>query len=309
MAVRTVAIGPSRCHLGGVDPAKPAPAGVPLPLSERRKEALARLLADEDQIVFRAVRREIVSHGPSVRPWLAGFSLHADPVLRRRALAIVEHFDRLDADIAFNVFCLRHGEELNLEEGCWLLSRSRFPSINVEAYRAMLDGYAADLMGRLDYAGEPESIIATLNACLFAEQGFRGNEEEYYSPDNSYLSRVLDLRTGNPILLCVLYLTLCRRLQLPVAGIGLPGHFLCRFQNARTELFIDAFNKGRLLTKADCVKYLRQAGYEFHEAFLVPASPRRILLRICSNLHQIHQHQGDKAEAERLQGYILALSK
>jgi len=57
------------------------------------------------------------------------------------------------------------------------------------------------------------------------------------------------------------------------------------------------------------MKYLKQAGYEFHEAFLLPASPRRILLRMCSNLHQVYQRNGNKTDATRLQGYIVALSK
>jgi regulator of sirC expression with transglutaminase-like and TPR domain len=107
----------------------------------------------------------------------------------------------------------------------------------------------------------------------------------------------------------MIYLSVCRRLKLPVTGIGLPGHFLCRFQDPRQEIYIDAFNRGRVLTKADCMKYLKQSGYEFHEAFLVPASPRRILLRMCSNLHQIYQREGQRPHASRLQGYIVALSK
>lgn len=292
-----------------MDPAKPDSVAAPSPLTQRRKDALAQLLTDEDPAIFRTVRREIISHGPSVRPWLASYALNANPLLRRRTLGIVEHFDRKEADTTFSAFCLRHGEELNLEEGCWLLARARYPSINIEAYRALMDNHAADLLSQIDYNEDAEVIIATINRHLFKGHGFRGDEEEYYLPDNSYLNRVLDRRTGNPIALCVIYLALSRRLQLPVAGIGLPGHFLCRYQNARKELFIDVFNKGRLLTKGDCMKHLRQAGYEFHEAFLVPASPRRILLRMCSNLHQIYQHEGNKIEAERLQGYIVALSK
>ena len=107
----------------------------------------------------------------------------------------------------------------------------------------------------------------------------------------------------------MIYQLVGRRLGLPVNGIGLPGHFLCRFQTPRQDYYIDAFNKGRLLTKTDCIKYLKQAGYEFHEAFLMPASSRRILLRMCSNLHQIYQRDNQAADAARLHGYIVALSK
>jgi regulator of sirC expression with transglutaminase-like and TPR domain len=96
---------------------------------------------------------------------------------------------------------------------------------------------------------------------------------------------------------------------LPVAGIGMPGHFLCRFQCSTDELYIDAFNRGKLLSRTDCVKYLVQTNYGFQEGLLSPATPRRILLRMCSNLHQIYLHLKLAEETARLQRYIVALAK
>ena len=127
--------------------------------------------------------------------------------------------------------------------------------------------------------------------------------------ENSYLNSVIDRRTGNPISLCMVYLFLSRRLHLPVTGIGMPGHFLCRFQCSTDELYIDAFNRGKLLTRTDCVKYLVQTNYGFQDGLLSPATPRRILLRMCSNLHQIYLHLKLAEETARLQRYIVALAK
>ena len=278
-------------------------------LPEQKKAALISLLSDEDPAVFKAIREEIMSHGPGVRDWLSPYALDADPLLRRRTQEIVIHYDRMDADTVFSAFCLNHGDDLDLEEGCWLLSETVYPEINTGAYRAILDDFAHDLMMQLDFGAEPEGLVAGINQYLFRVHKFGGNEDNYYDPDNTFLNRVIDRRTGNPISLCMIYLSVCRRLGLPVTGIGLPGHFLCRFQNPRQELYIDAFNRGRVLSKTDCMKYLKQAGYEFHESFLLPASPRRILLRMCSNLHQVYQRKGMKEDATRLQGYIVALSK
>ena len=278
-------------------------------LPDEKKAALISLLTDEDPEIFKTIRDEIMSHGSGVRTWLAPYALDEDPLLRRRTQEIVTHFDRADSDTLFHAFCINNGEELDLEEGCWLLARTVYTDINVSAYRAILDDFAHELMLKLDFGSEPEGIVAGINQHLFKNCGFAGNEDDYYDPDNSYLNRVIDRHTGNPISMCMLYMAVCRRLGLPITGIGLPGHFLCRYQNPRQELYIDAFNRGRVLTKTDCMKYLKQAGYEFHEAFLLPASPRRILLRICSNLHQVYQRNVLKADATRLRGYIVALSK
>lgn len=278
-------------------------------LSDEKRKALLCLLADEDPRIYLPVREKIISLGPHVCDWLKYFVLDENPIVRRRVRDVISHFKRLKADTGFSAFCLNNGEDFELEEACWLLARTVDPEINTEAYRAVLDDYAHDLMHKIDFGSEPESIMAAINRYLFQTQRYQGNEDNYYSADNSYLNRVIDQRLGNPISLCMIYQLVGRRLGLPVTGIGLPGHFLCRFQTPRQDYYIDAFNKGRLLTKTDCMKYLKQAGYEFHETFLMPASSRRILLRMCSNLHQIYQRDNQAADAARLHGYIVALSK
>src|SRR5205807_1185441 len=110
-----------------------------------------------------------------------------------------------------------------LEQGLWLLAQTEYPEINVEAYQALLDTFASEVAERLEPGGEPKALLGKLNDYIFGELRFAGNEENYYDPENSYLNRVVDRRTGNPINLCVVYLLLARRLRLPVAGIGLPG--------------------------------------------------------------------------------------
>src|SRR5437773_6708286 len=151
---------------------------------------------------------------------------------------------------------MSQSEELDVEYGALLLAQTQYPDINISAYQALFDSYAGDLKEKLAGETAVESIIADINEFLFKELGFRGNEENYYDPDNSYLNRVVDRRTGNPISLCLIYLFVSKRLRLPIVGIGMPGHFLIRFQSSTGEVFIDAFNRGKLLTKADCIKYL-----------------------------------------------------
>lgn len=277
--------------------------------SDSQRTALLKLLADEDPSVYRTVRGTILACGPDATEWLRPHALSDDPVLRRRVRAILSHFDRQDADIRFLAFCLKHGEDLDLEKGAWLLARTEYPEINVEAYGALLDAYAAALRERVNFTDRTSQVFAGIHEYLFGELGFLGNEQDYYDPENSYLNRVIDRRTGNPINLSLFYMLVVRRLRLPVTGIGLPGHFLCRYQSSADEIYIDVFNGGRLLTKADCIQYLAQGNYGLREGFLVPASPRRILMRICANLHQIYLQLQHAEQSTRVQRYLVALAK
>jgi len=277
--------------------------------SEGEREALLNLLSDDDPEVYQTVRTRIIACGPEASEWVRPHILSGDPLLRRRSREIVRHFARQDADTHFLAFCLRHGEEFDLEEATWLLAKTTYPDINVEAYQALLDGYAEELRDRIDPDADGKDTLGEINNYLFSKLGFTGNESAYYDPQNSYLNCVMDRRTGNPINLSLVYILLARRLKLPVSGVGLPGHFVCRYQSASEEIFVDAFNRGKLLTRADCIQFLSHVSQNARDEFLQPVSARRTLTRVCNNLHQIYRHMGASEEAARFHRYLVALSR
>jgi len=98
-----------------------------------------------------------------------------------------------------------------------------------------------------------------------------------------------------------------QRLGLPVFGIGMPGHFLVKFESDRYKIFVDCFNGGALLTEKDCARFLRQAGYGFEERFLRKSSPRAVLVRILKNLVAIYHKLDDRVKEHRLTRFIHTL--
>ncbi len=281
----------------------------PTVLSESQRSALISLLADEDPSIYRMVRERILVYGQTAVAWLRPHLLSSDPVMRRRSLELVHHFARHNTDERFLAFCLNNGEEFDLEGATGLLAQTQYPDVNVLAYQALFDAWAAEVRERLDLAGTPEQILGEVNTFFFEELGFHGNDHYNENPENCYLNRVVDQRTGNPITLCSLYLFIARRLRLPVAGIGLPGHFICRFQSSTKEFYIDVFKGGQFWTKADCIKHLIKTSHSLQEGYLAPVSSRRMLLRMCANIHQTCSHLEMVEEAGRMQRYLVALAK
>ena len=281
----------------------------PETLTESQRAALISLLVDEDPAIYQMVRDKILSYGEVVCEWLQPHMLSADPVMRRRALEIVHHVARKGSDEKFLDFCLHNGEEFDLEAAAGLLAQTQYPDTNIEAYQALYDNWAGELRLRLDFAAEAEQILGLINQYLFHSLGFAGNEQFTTNPENCYLNRVVDRRTGNPISLCAVYLFITRRLKLPVTGIGLPGHFICRFQSPTKEIYIDAFRRGRFWTKADCIKHLLNNNHGLQDGYLAPVSSRRMLLRMCANLHQTYANLEMVEEAGRMQRYLVALAK
>lgn len=269
--------------------------------------ALVSLLADEDATIYRTVRSTLLSYGAEAEEWLQGELLSGNPTLRRRAREIVEYRARERSHLQFLAYCNRQGEHLDLEEACLMLALTRFPEINPVAYTALLDSWGNELQARLGHLTSDESRLKAFNHYFFESLAFRGQDGYGTDPESCYFNTIVDKRCGNPIGLCAVYLSIARRTKMPITGIGLPGHFLCRYQTAKMETYIDCFRLGMLLSKADCTEYLLQSGQTLSGQSLAPVSSRNMLVRMCNNLVITYGHLEDTKEASRAQHYVETL--
>jgi len=202
-------------------------------------------------------------------------------------------------------------ERIDLAKAALLIARDEYPNLDIPAYLHRLETMAAELAERLAGATDADTVIPTLNAYLFDELGFRGNQVDYYNPRNSFLNDVLDRRLGIPITLSLIYIELGRRLGLPIHGVALPGHFIVRFEGADPAPFIDPFYRGARLTALDCHQRLMEvygAPVAFQEKWLQPVGNRHILTRMLYNLKGIYVRKGDVQRAIRVVRKLLVLN-
>jgi regulator of sirC expression with transglutaminase-like and TPR domain len=133
--------------------------------------------------------------------------------------------------------------------------------------------------------------LQVLHEFFYREQGFAGNESDYYNPRNSCINEVIASRQGIPISLAVVYLSVAERLEMPMAGVGLPGHFIVRYDQDDFHTFIDVYNGGQLLDAGECFSLARQmTGMELTPSpgILNAVSSRQIIVRMLNNLRSIY---------------------
>lgn len=278
-------------------------------LTEKQRLALISLLADDDPDVYRLIRSKLLSYGTEAEAWLQQEALSSNPIMRRRAREILLLRARERTHAQFVDYCRRQGDNLDLEEATLLLAKTRYPHINKDAYGALLDSWAQEASSRSGNSTSSNSRLSRFNQYMFGDLGFAGHENYSSNPESCYLNTIIDKRLGNPIGLCTVYLLVARRIGMPIAGIGLPGHFICRFQTPQSELYVDCFRSGALLAKADCTNYLMQTGCGMIEGQLSPVSSKYILQRMCRNLVTTFGHLEESEEATRAQMYLTTLSR
>jgi regulator of sirC expression with transglutaminase-like and TPR domain len=273
------------------------------PASENEIKALIRLLSDENSKVAKAISDKLIAIGDSAVPLLLEAEIE-QPEMARRIEEVLDEIRGSRLEQELRTLAGSPEGRLDLETGAFLVARYAYPSLDVGLYRRKLDDMAQEVRERLGRRASGEEAVKTLNRYLFTEQGFRGNTRNYYEAENSYLNRVIDRRTGIPISLSVVYLLIGQRLGVPVHGIGMPGHFLVKFEAERYKIFVDCFNAGALLTEKDCARFLMQAGYGFEERYLQKSATAAILSRMLKNLGSIYQKMDETVKATRLGRFI-----
>ena len=213
---------------------------------------------------------------------------------------VIEPGQRLFANVVG-----RPDEEIELDVAALILGDWEYDHIDVAHYVGVLDELAAAVKVRISGAqrddlagpGDPRQLaLRALNHTLFEEQGFRGNQDDYYDPRNSFLHEVIDRRIGIPITLSVLYMEVARRVGMTVHGISFPGHFLVRWDSDDgTVVIVDPFRTGLRLDTDDLEALLRGSSpsAKLEPAMLAPSSKRQILTRMLTNLAGIYGRSGD----------------
>src|SRR5919106_4130834 len=128
--------------------------------------------------------------------------------------------DRSDIWKEFIRIAASPDDEIDLARAALLIAATEYPELDIERQLGLLDSLASAASRRFGEERDPFFCINTLNEYLFDEVGFRGNQEDYYDPRNSFLNEVLSRRTGIPITLSLLYIELGQRIGLELAGLS-----------------------------------------------------------------------------------------
>jgi regulator of sirC expression with transglutaminase-like and TPR domain len=195
--------------------------------------------------------------------------------------------------------------EMDLDRAALTLATIEFPGLEMENCLGTLDAFANEI-GLRARGGNGRDYVDAVNHFLFDEMGLRGNEEDYYDPYNSCLNEVISRRVGIPITLSVLYMEISRRLERPVFGIGLPGHFVVQYNDGKYSTFIDPFHGGELLSADQCYDRAQMAIGD--PRVLAPVDKRQIIYRMINNLRGIYFSRRRYAKAMQVMDLLIDVS-
>lgn len=282
----------------------PAPARPQVADAKEFQRRIDELNDDRFEVRQRAYSA-LLELGEGAVPHLLAASQDGPREQVTRIRQLIETIRQRTTFVAFQRLAASEDDEIDVEEGMWLISRLLNPDVQLDDLKRQLDELAGKVRERLgpEFSArttDPRLAVDTLLAVLFVELGFAGNVTNYNSPDNSSLEKVLSSRRGLPILLSHVVVSVAARLELPIVGVAVPGRYMAKYDGTRapagypqTDIIIDAF-AGQVITAAE----LQRVGFDSDED-LEPANHRALLTRMLTNLVAALTRAGDTARAHR----------
>jgi regulator of sirC expression with transglutaminase-like and TPR domain len=188
--------------------------------------------------------------------------------------------------------------EIDIGNAALQLARVDAPNSDWKAAARHLSDLAHGAVQRaLSMHGEDLPARAAMLADLLAgEFGYEGDLESYDDPANANLIRVIERRRGLPVALGVIWLHAARAAGWGSHGVDFPQHFLVALEGHKTQVVLDVFHGGQVMSARELRALLKQVegeSAELRPGLLQPMSTRRVLLRLQNNIMTRRLESGD----------------
>lgn len=275
--------------------------------------ALIRLMDDPDDQIFSLVYDKLKSYGPAAIPHLES-SWEEDDF----GLIFQQRIENLIHEIQFeNTKQLLSewisSDEKDLLKGAIIVAKFQYPGLSEEKIYAQIEQLRKDIWLEISQGQTSFEKIRIFNKVFFERYGFHGNSKNFLSPLNSFINTVLELKTGNPLSLSLLYSVIAQQLEMPVYGVNLPNHFILAYMdqhhvhiynNTKNQygvlFYINAFSKGSFLYEGDITDFLKQLGVQAQRSHFEPCANSHIILRMIVNLISSYQSSGNVNKVREL---------
>ena len=271
-------------------------------------KAMISLLDDSDEDVALHIERRIVSLGEGIIPFLEEeWEETLNPDLQKKIEDLIHNlqFDGL----MHRLREWKQESDQDLLKGLWLVNSYLYPDVEYSTITRAMDQLYFDAWTHMKSEMHPYDQVKSLNNVLFREKKFSANTKNFHSPANSMLHLVLETKRGNPLTLCVIYMIIAKRLEMPVHGVNLPNLFILTYKMDGIQFYINVYNKGLILSKADIDNYILQLNLNPVDIFYEPCTNLDIIKRALRNLAFSFEKMDDLDKAAEVTKLLAAISE
>lgn len=283
-------------------------------MEENKVEAMIRLLDDPDEEVFHHIENSLLSFGePVIQQLEQAWGNSLDTLLQERIENLIHKIQF--KSVLKELELWKISGSFDLLQGLIIINRYQYPDTDEQDIINQIEKIKREVWMQMIYQMSPVEKVRLLNNILFNVFGFVGNIKRYHSPQNSYISQVLESKKGNPILLACIYSIIAQKLDIPLYGVNMPRHFILAYvddYNPNTEqsdilFYINPFNKGQIFGKHDVLSFIKQLNLAPEPIYMNPCSTIDIISRVIRNLINSYEKLDNDEKVEELKLLLAVL--
>lgn len=275
-------------------------------LNEKELKALVSLLEDEDIEVNKHVEDKILSIGSEVIPFLEKvWEESFNPGVQRKIEDLIHTLQFGQLKFRLQEWTKNGGTDLL--EGVWIVATYQYPDLELSFLKKEIEQLYYEVWREFKKDLHPFDQVKLINSTIFEKLKFKANTKNFHSPGNSMINVVLETKRGNPISLCILYILVAQKLELPIRGVNLPNLFMCTYKTEGHQFYINAFNKGLIFSKSDIENYVQQLHLNPIDLFFEPCQNEDIVKRILRNLIISFDKIGDHQKSDEVKQLLKAI--
>ena len=179
---------------------------------------------------------------------------------------------------------------IDLFESALVLAAADRPRARLEPYRRHMEGIISEVR---TYVGSTEPLVPLglriegLVQVIIKRYGYGGTQEVFDDLDAVNMMRVIDSRSGMPIVIGILFMQTARTLGWDICGLDFPGRFLVRLEAGGERRILDPFAGGAVVEPRDMrdmFKAIAGNHVELRAEHYRDMGNRDILLRLQGNI-------------------------
>jgi len=179
---------------------------------------------------------------------------------------------------------------IDLFESALVLAAADRPRARLEPYRRHMEGIISEVR---TYVGGTEPLVPLglrnegLVQVIIKRYGYGGTQEVFDDLDAVNMMRVIDSRSGMPIVIGILFMQTARTLGWDICGLDFPGRFLVRLEAGGERRILDPFAGGAVVEPRDMrdmFKAIAGNHVELRAEHYRDMGNRDILLRLQGNI-------------------------
>ena len=179
---------------------------------------------------------------------------------------------------------------IDLFETALVLAAADRPGARLEPYRRHMEGIISEVR---TYVGSTEPLVPLglriegLVQVIIKRYGYGGTQEVFDDLDAVNMMRVIDSRSGMPIVIGILFMQTARTLGWNICGLDFPGRFLVRLEAGGERRILDPFAGGTVVEPRDMrdmFKAIAGNHVELRPEHYRDMGNRDILLRLQGNI-------------------------